>query len=116
LELKNTVLLPGIVIPITAGRQKSIEAINKANSGDKLIGILSQKDPEIEDPTLDDLYTVGTVARILKLIKMPDGSITVIIQGKKKFVLKKMLKLKNSTLFLKIRKKADRISVSFFLS
>jgi len=92
LVLKNTVLLPGIVIPITAGRQKSIEAIYKANAEDKLIGILSQKDVEIEDPVLDDLYTVGTVARILKMIKMPDGSITVIIQGKKKFSLKKMIK------------------------
>ena len=85
LSLRNTVLFPGVVIPITAGRDKSIQLINDANSGSKIIGVVSQKDETVEDPSINDIHTTGTVARILKVLKMPDGNTTVIIQGKKRF-------------------------------
>ena len=85
LSLRNTVLFPGVVIPITAGRDKSIKLINDANKGSKVIGVVSQKDELIEDPAAKDIHTTGTVARILKVLKMPDGNTTVIIQGKKRF-------------------------------
>ncbi len=85
LPLRNTVLFPGVVIPITAGRDKSIKLINDANKGSKVIGVVSQKDETIEDPTAKDIYKKGTVARILKVLKMPDGNTTIIIQGKKRF-------------------------------
>ncbi|MDG2498545.1 MAG: endopeptidase La [Flavobacteriaceae bacterium] len=91
LSLRNTVLFPGVVIPITAGRDKSIQLINEANSGSKVIGVVSQKDETIEDPSIDDIYTTGTVARILKVLKMPDGNTTVIIQGKKRFQISEMV-------------------------
>ena len=91
LSLRNTVLFPGVVIPITAGRDKSIQLINEANSGSKVIGVVSQKDETIEDPSVDDIYTTGTVARILKVLKMPDGNTTVIIQGKKRFQISEMV-------------------------
>ena len=87
LPLRNTVLFPGVVIPITVGRDKSIEAVNEANKGDKLIGVIAQKSVNVEEPTPEDLCQVGTVAKIVKLIKMPDGGTTVIIQGKKRFAL-----------------------------
>jgi len=85
LPLRNTVLFPGVVIPITAGRDKSIQLIKEANKGNKIIGVVSQKNESIEDPTVNDLHKVGTVARILRVLKMPDGNTTVIIQGKKRF-------------------------------
>jgi len=85
LSLRNTVLFPGVVIPITAGRDKSIKLIDDANKGSKVIGVVSQKDEAIEDPKAGDIHNVGTVARILKVLKMPDGNTTVIIQGKKRF-------------------------------
>ncbi|HXO75867.1 MAG TPA: endopeptidase La, partial [Puia sp.] len=85
LPLRNTVLFPGVVLPITVGRDKSIKAVNDAYKADKLIGVLAQKDSTIEDPTVTDLEDVGTVARIIKLIKMPDGGTTVILQGKRRF-------------------------------
>ena len=85
LPLRNTVLFPGVVIPITAGRDKSIELIKQANKGNKTIGVVAQKNEAIEDPSIDDVYKVGTVARILRMLKMPDGNTTVIIQGKKRF-------------------------------
>lgn len=91
LSLRNTVLFPGVVIPITAGRDKSIKLINDANKGSKVIGVVSQKDEEVEDPTSQDVYKVGTVARILKVLKMPDGNTTVIIQGKKRFKINEVL-------------------------
>jgi ATP-dependent Lon protease len=84
LPLRNTVLFPGVVLPITVGRDKSIKAINEAYKTDKLIGVVAQKNSDIEDPVPDDLLTIGTVARIIKLIKMPDGGTTVIIQGKRR--------------------------------
>src|SRR6516225_1629633 len=85
LPLRNTVLFPGVVLPITVGRDKSIKAVNDAYKADKLIGVLAQKDSGIEDPGVIDLVDVGTVARIIKLIKMPDGGTTVILQGKRRF-------------------------------
>ena len=85
LPLRNTVLFPGVVIPITAGRDKSIQLIKDANKGNKIIGVVAQKNEGIEDPTINYIHKVGTVARILRMLKMPDGNITVIIQGKKQF-------------------------------
>lgn len=87
LPLRNTVLFPGVVIPITVGRDKSIKLIQDANKGDKTIGVISQKDDQIEDPDIDQVHEIGTIARILKMFRMPDGNTTVIIQGKKRFKL-----------------------------
>ncbi|KVV14679.1 endopeptidase La [Flavobacterium sp. TAB 87] len=91
LPLRNTVLFPGVVIPISAGRDKSIQLINDANAGDKIIGVVSQIDEDVEDPTKNDIHKVGTVARILRVLKMPDGNITVILQGKKRFEISEVL-------------------------
>ncbi len=91
LPLRNTVLFPGVVIPITAGRDKSIKLIKDANNGSKLIGVVSQKDESIEDPSPKDINTLGTVAQILRVLKMPDGNTTVIIQGKKRFEVAEVL-------------------------
>ncbi len=91
LALKNTVLFPGVVIPITVGRDKSIRAIQKAYDHHRIVAVLSQKDPKIENPTSEDLFEVGTLARIIKLIRMPDGSTTAILQGRKRFRLVKMI-------------------------
>src|ERR1700761_8301249 len=88
LPLRNTVLFPGVVIPITVGRDKSIKLIRDANKGDRMIGVVSQQDVGIEDPTFDQLNRVGTVALIIKMLQMPDGNTTVIIQGKKRFILR----------------------------
>ncbi|TDD74985.1 endopeptidase La [Flavobacterium caseinilyticum] len=85
LPLRNMVLFPGVVIPITAGRDKSIKLINDANAAGKTIGVVAQINEEDEDPTKDDIHKIGTVARILRVLKMPDGNITVILQGKKRF-------------------------------
>ncbi len=90
LPLRNTVLFPGVVIPITVGREKSIRAVNEAYKKDKLAGVVSQKDSSIEEPAAKDLELVGTIAKIIKLIKMPDGGITVIIQGKQRFEVEKI--------------------------
>lgn len=91
LPLRNTVLFPGVVIPITAGRDKSIRLINDSNKGSKVIGVVSQKDGGIEDPEAKDIYTTGTVARILRVLKMPDGNTTIIIQGKKRFEIDQVI-------------------------
>ena len=85
LPLKNTVLFPGVVIPITATRDKSIQLIKDANNGDKVIGVVAQKEQSVENPEFKDIYNIGTVAQILRVLKMPDGNTTVIIQGKKRF-------------------------------
>ncbi len=90
LPLRNTVLFPNVVIPITVGREKSINAVNDAFRNDKLIGVVAQTDAGIEEPTVADLAHIGTIAKIVKLIKMPDGGTTVIIQGKKRFELKEI--------------------------
>src|SRR5258707_5196118 len=86
LPLRNTVLFPGVVLPITVGRDKSIKAVNDANKTDKLIGVVAQKDSNVEDPGINDLEKIGTIAKIVKLIKMPDGGTTIIIQGKSRFI------------------------------
>ena len=88
LPLRNTVLFPGVVIPITVGRDKSIKLIRDANKGNRMIGVVSQQDVGIEDPTFEQLNHVGTIALIVKMLQMPDGNTTVIIQGKKRFILK----------------------------
>lgn len=85
LPLRNTVLFPGVVIPITAGRDKSIKLINEANKNSKVIGVVSQKVEGVEEPDEKDINRLGTVAKILRVLKMPDGNVTVIIQGKKRF-------------------------------
>ena len=88
LPLRNTVLFPGVVIPITVGRDKSINLIKDAYKGDKTIGVVSQKNDTVEDPNIEDLNRIGTVATIIKMLRMPDGNTTVIIQGKRRFELK----------------------------
>ncbi|MCW3078270.1 MAG: lon [Bacteroidetes bacterium] len=91
LPLRNTVLFPGVVIPITVGRDKSIQLIKDYNKGDKTIGVVAQKSDTIEEPTADDLYKVGTVAFIIKMLRMPDGNTTIIIQGKRRFKIDKFI-------------------------
>ncbi|MDP5011117.1 MAG: endopeptidase La [Crocinitomicaceae bacterium] len=85
LPLRNNVLFPGVVIPITVGRDKSIKLIQDANKGNKIIGVVSQKNQEEESPEFADLHLIGTVAQIIRTLRMPDGSTTVIIQGKRRF-------------------------------
>lgn len=85
LPLRNTVLFPGVVMPITVGRQKSLLLIREAYSGNRLIGTIAQKDGQVDDPNADDLFQIGTMAEILKILEMPDGSTSVIIQGKRRF-------------------------------
>lgn len=92
LPLKNTVLFPGVVIPITAGRDKSIKLISDANNGNKTIGVVAQKSDEDEHPAYEDIHKVGVVAKILRVLKMPDGNTTVIIQGKKRFKISEPVK------------------------
>jgi len=91
LPVRNTVLFPGVVIPITAGRDKSIKLIREAYQGNRIIGVVAQKDPATEDPKDEDLQRVGSVARIIKILQMPDGNTTAIIQGKKRFEIVEML-------------------------
>lgn len=92
LPLRNNVLFPGVVIPITVGRDKSIKLIQEANKGSKIIGVVSQKNQEEESPEFSDLYKIGTVAQIIRMLKMPDGSTTVIIQGKRRFEMLEAIK------------------------
>ena len=91
LPLRNTVLFPGVVIPITATRDKSVKLIKHANTGDKLIGVVSQKDSSVSEPTFSDINKIGTVAKILRVLQMPDGNLTIIIQGKKRFKIKNIV-------------------------
>ncbi|MAZ37849.1 endopeptidase La [Salibacteraceae bacterium] len=91
LPLRNTVLFPGVVIPITVGRDKSIKLVKDAYASDKTIGVIAQKDQNIEDPNFEHLNKIGTVARILKMLRMPDGNTTIIIQGKQKFELQELV-------------------------
>lgn len=90
LPLRNTVLFPGVVIPITVGRDKSIKAVTDAYKADKMVGVVAQKDSNIEEPQIADLEKIGTVAKLVKLIKMPDGGTTIIIQGRKRFELQEI--------------------------
>lgn len=91
LPIKNTVLFPGVVIPITVGRQKSIKLVKKAYQGNRIIGVVAQKNPQAEEPAIDDLYRNGTVARIIKMLVLPDGNTTIIIQGKNRFEVKEFV-------------------------
>lgn len=91
LPIKNTVLFPGVVIPITVGRQKSIRLVKKAYQGNRIIGVLAQKNMLAEDPMPEDLYRTGTVARIIKMLVLPDGNTTIIIQGKQRFNMKEIV-------------------------
>ncbi|MBL4587647.1 MAG: endopeptidase La [Flavobacteriales bacterium] len=93
LPLRNTVLFPGVVIPITVGRDKSIKLIKDAYASTKTIGVLAQKDVAIEDPSPTDMNSIGTVAHIIKMLTMPDGSTTVIIQGKRRFEVKEIVEI-----------------------
>lgn len=93
LPIKNTVLFPGVVIPITVGRQKSIKLVKKAYRTDRIIGVVAQKNIKIEDPGIKEIYKIGTVARILKLIVLPDGNTTIIIQGKQRFEIKEIIQI-----------------------
>lgn len=85
LPIRNTVLFPGVVIPITVGRKKSIKLVKQAYQGDRIIGVLAQRNDKTEDPISDDLYSVGTIAKIVKMLVLPDGNTTIIIQGKRRF-------------------------------
>lgn len=85
LPLRNTVLFPGVVIPITVGREKSIRLIREYYKKNKIIGTVAQNDPDIDDPQIEDMYRVGTVAQIIKILEMPDETTSIIIQGKKRF-------------------------------
>lgn len=91
LPIKNTVLFPGVVIPITVTRQKSIRLIKNAYQGNRIIGVIAQKNKLAEEPGMDDLYRFGTVARIIKMLVLPDGNTTIIIQGKNRFQIKEYL-------------------------
>lgn len=91
LPLRNTVLFPGVVFPITVGRDKSLKAVREAYKNDKILGVVAQKDSNVEDPEIKDLQTIGTVARIIKMLKMPDGSNTVILQGINRFKIAEIL-------------------------
>lgn len=92
LPIKNTVLFPGVVIPITVGRKKSIKLVKEAYQGDRVIGVVAQKNRNAEDPETNDLYKTGTIAGILKMLILPDGNTTIIIQGKMRFEIKKVLR------------------------
>ena len=84
LTMRNTVLYPGVIFPITVGRDKSIKLIREANKKSKIIAVVAQKNSDVEDPQIDDLFTVGTMAQIIRMMRMPDGSSTVILQGKRR--------------------------------
>jgi ATP-dependent Lon protease len=91
LPLRNTVLFPGVVLPITVGRKKSLQLIKDVYQGGRILGTLAQKDYTIDDPSPDDMFSVGTVAEVLKILEMPDGSTSVIIQGKRRYTIKKFV-------------------------
>src|ERR1039458_1162506 len=91
LPLRNTVLFPGVVIPITVSRDKSIKLIKEAFKGGRIIGVVAQKNDKVEEPTLEELNKIGTVAQILRMFQMPDGNTTAIIRGKKRFEIKELI-------------------------
>jgi ATP-dependent Lon protease len=91
LSLKNNVLFPGVVLPISIGRHKSVQLIKDSYRTDKIVGTVAQKDPEAEDPGIGDLHAIGTVGQIVKLLEMPDGSTTAIIQGRKRMILRELI-------------------------
>ncbi len=91
LPIRNTALFPGVVLPITVGRTKSIRLVKKAYRGDRIIGVIAQKNTKIEDPKFKDMFSIGTVAKILKMIVLPDGNTTIIIQGQKRFSIESQI-------------------------
>ena len=91
LPLRNAVLFPGVVMPISVGRPKSLNLVREAYNGSKMVGTVAQRNGQIEDPSLSDLYPVGTMAEILKILEMPDGTTTVILQGKKRILIEKLV-------------------------
>ncbi|TKG91214.1 endopeptidase La [Puteibacter caeruleilacunae] len=91
LPLRNTVLFPGVVLPITVGREKSLKLIQEVKKGNKLLGAVAQIEGEVDEPTVDDMHRIGTMAEVLKVLEMPDGNVSVIIQGKKRFTLEEMI-------------------------
>jgi len=91
LSLRNTVLFPGVVLPISIGRPKSIQLIKDAYRTDKIVGTVAQKDPDLENPKFTDLHSVGTIGQIVKLLEMPDGSTTAIIQGRRRMTLSELV-------------------------
>jgi ATP-dependent Lon protease len=91
LSLRNTVLFPGVVLPISIGRPKSIQLIKDAYRNDKIVGTVAQKDPDVENPEFQDLHSIGTIGQIVKLLEMPDGSTTAIIQGRKRMMLQELI-------------------------
>ena len=91
LSLRNTVLFPGVVLPISIGRPRSIQLIKDAYRNNKIVGTVAQKDPDIENPDFQDLHPVGTIGQIVKLLEMPDGSTTAIIQGRKRMILQELV-------------------------
>src|SRR5512140_216915 len=91
LSLRNTVLFPGVVLPISIGRPKMVQLVKDAYRTDKIVGTVAQKDPDIENPVYEDLHNIGTIGQIVKLLEMPDGSTTAIIQGRKRMVLNEMI-------------------------
>ncbi|HYV93327.1 MAG TPA: endopeptidase La [Chitinophagales bacterium] len=121
LPLRNTVLFPGVVIPITVGRDKSIKAVREAYAGDKIIGVLAQLDAGMEEPQPADLHRIGTMAKILKMLKMPDGSTTAIIQGKARFSVKEYVATDpffkaNIEILKDIEEKEDKQFEAFIMS
>ena len=109
LPLRNNVLFPGVVIPITLGRDKSIKLIQDAYKGNKIIGVVSQKDSSIEVQSYKDLYDIGSVAQIVKMLKMPDGTSTIIIQGKKRLKLEEEIS-NEPYLIAKIKEFDEKVS------
>ena len=93
LPIKNTVLFPGVVLPITVGRDKSVALVKKAHSADKILGVVAQKNNKVEEPKPKDIFQVGTVAKILKMLVLPDGNTTVIIQGQKRFNINEIVQV-----------------------
>ncbi len=91
LSLRNTVLFPGVVLPISIGRPRSVQLIKEAYRNNKIVGTVAQKDPDLENPAFEDLHKIGTVGQIVKLLEMPDGSTTAIIQGRKRMILSEMV-------------------------
>ena len=93
LPLKNTVLFPGVVIPITASRDRSVKLINEVNKGRKLLGVIAQQNGDTKSPSPSDLFQKGTLAKVLRVLKMPDGNTTIIIQGKKRFEIDQIISI-----------------------
>ncbi|NOQ27074.1 MAG: endopeptidase La [Bacteroidales bacterium] len=112
LPLRNTVLFPGVILPITVGREKSIRLVNEIYKKDKIIGTVAQIDPHVNEPEENDMYRLGTVAQILKVLEMPDGSTSVIIQGKQRFEIKEIVQAepfhKATVVLLKDKKPSDK--------